>query len=452
MSKTKLALLGGEPMGGAQHPRFPIFDPAAVKEVVELLETGRTVGLGRTHPTIDRAEKAISQYHGGRYALTVNSGHAALMTALMGLEVGPGDEVITTPYTWGASTSCILDVGAIPVFADIDRVSGLLDPKKIEAAVTRRTKAILPVHLYGQPADMPAINRIARKHGLYVVEDGSQSHGATIKGEVVGNFSDAAGFSCMGGKILATSEAGYTVTPNPEVFWKAAMMCQHYGRSAEPGFPDEYKPYIDSLVYTFRLSPLIATLFSSQIRKLDRQVKVRQGNADAFLQALEGCEVVRLPRRRQGFEASSYILTMNFLSEKAGVRRETFQKALAAEGMAASPYVPESIHRWRRLQWKGYRGPMPPWMEQLKRARTDYAAQDLPNADYKVEHALEMGWTGFYRSDRRGMQRLARSFIKVQDNLPALREWEKTADQRREKDEGRMVGAAKRAVAAYRRG
>ena len=450
MSKTQLALLGGQPMGGPQHPRFPIFDPSAVQQVVELLETGRTVGLGRTHPTIDRAERAISQYHGGRHALTVNSGHAALMSALMGLEVGPGDEVITTPYTWGSSTSCILDVGAIPVFTDVDRVSGLLDPKKIEAAITPRTKAILPVHLYGQPADMPAINRIARKHGLYVVEDGSQSHGATIKGEVVGNFSDAAGFSCMGGKLLATSEAGYMVAPRAETYWKAAMMCQHYGRSAEEGFPEEYKPYIDSLVYTFRLSPLIATLFPSQVRKLDRQVKVRQGNADVFLQALEGCEVVRLPRLRKGFAASSYILTMNFLAEKAGVRRETFRKALAAEGVNASPYVPESIHRWQRLQWKGYRGPMPSWMANLKRAKTDYAAQDLPNADYKVEHALEMSWTGFFKSDRRGMQRLARCFLKVQDNLPSLREWEAMDDQRREKDEGRMIGAAKTAVAAYR--
>ena len=451
MSKSKLALLGGKPVGGAKIPKYPHFDKSAIGKVVEVLETGNTVGLGRTNPVIAKAEKAISKYHDGRHALTVNSGHAALMCALMGLEIGPGDEVITTPYTWGASTSCILDVGAIPVFADIDPITGLLDPKKIEKAITRRTKAILAVHIYGQPADMPALKRVAKKHGLLLVEDGSQSHGATIHGEKVGNFSDAAGFSCMGGKLLATSEAGYMVTPHDEVFWKAAMMCQHYGRSAESGFPEEFKPYVDSLVFTFRLTPLIAALFPGQIRRLDAQIEARQENVAIFREGLQDCEVIRLPNYRKGFEPSYYILTMNFLPKKAGVRRETFSRALAAEGVNSWPYVPESIHRWSRLQWKGYKGPVPLWLDNLKRAKTDYAAQSLPNADHKVAHALEIGWTSLFRRDVRSMKRMARAFLKVQDGLDELREWEEREDAKRRKEESRVVKAAKRAAAAYRR-
>lgn len=451
MSKSRLALLGGKPVGGPKVPKYPRFESAATRQVVEILETGRTVAVGRTNPVIARAEEALSRYHGGRHALTVNSGHAALMAALMGLEIGPGDEVITTPYTWGASISCILHAGAIPVFADIDPLTGLLDPKQVEPAITRKTRAILVVHLYGQPADMPAFQRLARKHGLYLIEDGSQSHGATIRGEKIGNFSDAAGFSCMGGKLLATSEAGYLVTPREEVFWKAALMCQHYGRSAEPGFPEDYKPYVDSLVFTFRLSPLIAALFPSQVRRLDAQVKVRQENAAIFRAAMQDCEVVQLPKYRQGFAPSYYILTMNFLPEQAGVRRETFSRALAAEGVKAWPYVPASIHRWRRLQWKGYQGPVPLWREALKRAGTDYGAQNLPNSDYKVAHALEIGWTSFCRPDRRGMQRMAEAFLKVQDHLAELRAWEEEQDAGQQEQESEVIDAARRAAAAYRR-
>ena len=452
MTKNKLALLGGKPTGGPRQPKYPLFSKSAIRQVVDILETGRTVGLGRTNSVIGKAERAISQYHGGRHAMVVNSGHAALMTALMGLEVGPGDEVITTPYTWGASTSCILDVGAIPVFADVDPVTGLLDPKKVEPAITQKTKAILVVHLYGQPADMPALRRIANRHGLYLVEDGSQSHGATIGGEKVGNFSDAAGFSCMGGKLLATSEAGYMVTPHEEVFWKAAMMCQHYGRSAESGFPEEFKPYVDSLVFTFRLTPLVAALFPTQVRRLDAQVAVRQENAAVFGEGVRDCELVRLPRYRKGFQPSYHMLTMNFRPEKAGVRRETFSRALAAEGVGVWPYVPESIHRWRRLQWKGYEGPVPLWLDGLKRAGTDYAAQELPNCDFKVAHGLEMGWNPFFRRDLRGMRRMAEAFLKVQDQLAELRVWEEEQDARKEGEESRVIGAAKRAAASYRRG
>jgi len=451
MSKSKLALLGGKPTGGAKYPAFPHFEKSAIDKVVDILETGQTVGLGRTNPVIEGAEQAISQYHDGRQSMVVNSGHAALMCALMGLEIGPGDEVITTPYTWGASTSCILYVGAIPVFTDIDPLTGLLDPKKIEQAITPKTKAILAVHIYGQPADMPALKRIAKKHGLYLIEDGSQSHGATIHGQKVGNFGDAAGFSCMGGKILATSEAGYMVTPHEKVFWTAAMMCQHYGRSAEPGFPEEFKPYVDSLVFTFRLSPLIASLFPSQVRRLPAQVEARQTNAAIFRDAMQDCEVVQLPKYRKGFEPSNYIMTMNFQPEKAGIRRETFSRALGAEGVSAWPYVPESIHKWNRLQWKGYKGSMPLWFDALKRARTNYAAQDLPNADYKVAHALEMGWTSLFRRDAQSMKRMARAFLKVQDNLSALQKWEEEEDAKRQKEESKIIGAAKRAAASYKR-
>ena len=465
MTDNRLALLGGKPLGvPAPASRWPLIDKASVRQVVDLLESGHTVALGRTSEVIRKAEDSLSAYHGGRHVLTTNSGHAALMCALMGLEIGDGDEVITTPCTWGASTSCILSVGAVPVFADVDRVSGLLDPRKIEAAITPRTKAVLAVHLYGQPADMPAINRAARKHGLKVIEDGSQAHGARIGSQVVGTFSDAAGFSSMGGKLLATSEAGFLVTPHEEVFWKAAMMCQHYGRSAEPEFPDEFKPYVDSLVYTFRLSPLIAALFPAQVKRLDGQVAVRGENAAVFREAVSACRFMRIPKYRKGVEPGFYVLTTNFLSEKAGVRRETFLAALKAEGVQAFAYVPEGIQHWRRLRWKGYDGPVPHWQGQLRRAKIDYSSQPLPNCDYKVEHAVELSFTRWHKPARRAMRRMADVFLKVEDQIESLREYEREFDRAGDrKDEAaqdertgagteRALGEARRAAASYQRG
>jgi len=448
--KSKLALLGGRPIRVPRVPPHPAFTRSAIDSVVRLLEEGKTVGLGRTNDAVRKAEEAISRYHGGLHTLTCNSGHAALMCALMGLEIGGGDEVITTPYTWGASVSCILHVGAIPKFVDVDPLSGLIDPKRIEAAVTPRTKAILPVHIYGQPADMPAINRIAKRHALRVIEDGSQAHGATIRGRRVGNFSDAAGFSCMGGKLLATAEAGYMVTPHQEVYWKAAMMSQHYGRRADAGFPEAFKPYADSLVFTFRLTPVVAALFPSQVRRLDRQIAARQQNAAVFRDAMSKCEFVRFPKLKNGYLSSHHIMTMNFLSDKAGIRRETLCKALAAEGVSVWSYVPAPITQWRRLQWRGYDGPVPFWLAGLKRAGTDYAEMKLPSCVHKIAHALDMSWN-YWRPDAAGMKRLAAAFLKVQDNLAELRRFERENEQGRQ-DAARAVGsAARRAAAAYGR-
>lgn len=449
MTTDRLALLGGKALGvPTPAPRWPLIDQKAVGQVVDLLEAGNTVALGRSSSVIRKTEALLSKYHGGRHVMTVNSGHAALMCALMGLEIGADDEVITTPCTWGASTSCILAVGAVPVFADVDRVSGLLDPKKIEAAITRRTKAILVVHLYGQPADMKAIGRIARKHDLKVIEDGSQAHGARIGDQPVGTFSDAAGFSSMGGKLLATSEAGFLVTPHEEVYWKAAMMCQHYGRSADAGFPEEHKPFIDSLVYTFRLSPLIATLFPQQIRTLDSQVRVRGENAATLREALSACRCIELPRFTKNSTPGFYMLTMN-LKAGAGARRDTFLEAVKAEGVPAFAYVPESIHRWERLQWRNYKGPVPHWQRQLKRAGIDYASQDLPNTDHKVAQAIDLSFTRWHRPAKRAMQRLAQAFLKVEANLDALRDYEARKDQAAIVKANPALKEAKRAAASF---
>jgi dTDP-4-amino-4,6-dideoxygalactose transaminase len=366
----------------------------------------------------------VAAWQGVAYCLGTASGHAALHSALIGLEVSWGDEVITTPYTWGASTSCILHNNAIPVFADVDLETGLLDPASIEANITPRTKAILVVHIYGQPANMTAIRRIADQHSLAVIEDGSQAHGAVHQGKKVGAYADAAGFSCMGGKLLASSEAGYMITPHEDIYWKAAMGGQHMGRSPEQAFPDELRPYVDSLVYTYRLNPLNAVLLAEQIQKIDQENEARRVNVSMLRTAMEDVQCVAFPNYPEGDLPSYHMLTMNYQPEVAGVSRETYLQALRAEGVPAFSYVPAPISRWKRLQWQDYEGPKVMWTEVLRQAGVDYRQVELPNAERKIARSIEIGWN-YIDVDEAKMQRMAAAFEKVEANLDALREWEK---------------------------
>lgn len=423
MSTSKLALLGGDSVGTPPADKHPNFSKEVIGRITELLERGATVAFNKGNTELGEAEAAIAQWQGAPYCLTTSSGHAALHSAVMGLELSSGDEVITTPYTWGASISCILHNNAVPIFADVDPETGLLDPASVEKCITSRTRGILAVHIYGQPANMTALCDIAKKHGLVVIEDGSQAHGALHKGRKVGQFGDAAGFSCMGGKLLASAEAGYMVTPHEDVYWKAALYGQQMGRSGEEGFPDVLRPYVDSLIYTYRLSPLTAVLLTEQLKKLDEENEGRRRNVGLFRQAMLGIESLSFPNYPEGDEPSYHMLTMNFHPEAAGISKATYIRALNAEGVSIFAYVPSPINTWRRLQWQNYDGPKVMWIETLRQHGVDYTQVEVPNCELKIERSLEMSWN-YIRIDEVHMKKLASAFHKVEENLNALREWE----------------------------
>jgi dTDP-4-amino-4,6-dideoxygalactose transaminase len=425
MSMDQLALLGGEALGAPPQDTHPTFAPEMLERVVEVARAGRTVGLNKNTPEIAEAEAAISAWQGVEHCLLASSGHAALQDCLMGLEVSWGDEVITTPFTWGASISCILHNNAVPVFVDVCPDTGLLDPAKIEAAIGPRTRAILAVHIFGQAANMTAIREIADRHGLVVIEDGSQAHGAIHAGRKVGTFGDAAGFSCMGGKLLATAEAGYMLTPDKDVYWKASLCTQHMGRSPEPGFPHEqYGAYVDSLVYTYRLSPMVAVMLTAQVAKLDAENQGRRESVRLFREMMAGVRAVQFPTYPAGDDPVYHMLTMNYDADFAGVRKGTYLAALGAEGVGCFQYIPSPISTWPRLHWQTYGGPKVMWTEPLRQAGVDYRAVSVPNCEAKIARSVEMGWN-YVTPDEGKMGQLAAAFAKVEENLPALRDWEK---------------------------
>ncbi len=422
---SKLALLGGTRVGEVTYSKFPHFTEEAIARVADVLRAGKAVGLGRFHsPEIGEAEDTISRYHGGRRVLACASGHAALQGALAGLEICGGDEVITTPYTWGASISCILHQNAIPVFVDVERETGLIDPAAVEAAITPRTKAILAVHIFGQPANLMALRAIADKHKLMLIEDGSQAHGAEIDGVRVGNVGDAAGFSCMGGKVLPTTEAGYLVSPHERVIWKAAMIGQHMGRSPEKDFPDDLRPWVDSLVYTYRITPLNSVLLTEQFGRLDGWIAERRRHADLLRAKLAGAKFLRMPDYAPGVKPVFHLMSFNFDPAAAGVSRDTFAAAMKAEGMLAFGYVPSPISDWPRLHWQDYKGPRVSWLSSLAAAKIDYRGMALPNCRWRVANSIETRFD-YVDPNEAMVDRIAEIIHKVEANIGALRDYER---------------------------
>ncbi len=427
-TSNALALLGGMPAGSPTEPHYPYFTAKARRRVDHLLASEPTVGLSRDHPLVDEAERTIADWHGVERCLTTASGHAALHAALIGLEITGGAEVVTTPYTWGASVSPILHNDAVPVFADVDPECGLLDPASVEAAIGRRTEAILAVHLYGQPAEMTALRAIADRHGLALIEDGSQAHGARHRGLRVGGFGDAAGFSCMGGKLLATTEAGYLLTQREDVYWKAIISTQHAGntmhpgRASEPDFPAELRPHIDSLTYTHRVSTVSALLMAEQLPKLDEENAARARNRARLLEAIAGVASVVAPVYSKEDSPVFHMVSLNFAPEHAGISKQTYLAALRAEGVPIFNYVATPLHKVGRLR-ADTTAPKVMWSDRIRRSGIDYSALELPGCERKVERSAEILWN-WIDDDPDAMRKLADCFIKVEEHLDRLRAYE----------------------------
>jgi dTDP-4-amino-4,6-dideoxygalactose transaminase len=428
---SALALLGGEPVGAPKPWTYPSFTDEARARVDKLLAKGDVVGLSKAHPVIREAEEAIAAWQGVPHCLLTSTGHASLHAALIGLEVTGGDEVITSPYTWGATISPILHNGAVPTFADVLPDTGLLNPDAIEAAITPRTRAIMVPHLYAQPADMTRICEIAKRHSLVVIEDGSQAHGARHRGQLVGTFGDAAGFSCMGKKLLAAFESGYLVTKRSDVYWKAGIACMHPGasdapgRTAEPGFPDELNQYVDTLLYTYRGSTVNAVLLVEQLKKLETENDARRSNRKLLLEALDGIRSVSFPEYASEDDPAFHMITMNFDAEYAGISKETYVAALAAEGAAVFSYIKTPLSKVPRLA-ADYAGPRVMWTEHVRRSGVDYSAFDLPGCECKIARSIEINWNWIEPAPD-AVRAVADAFIKVEEHLDDLRRHEASA-------------------------
>ena len=274
-------------------------------------------------------EKEFAAYCGAAFGMGVNTGTSALHLALLAAGVGPGDEVITVPFTFIATASAIDYTGAVPVFVDIDPRTFTMDVSAIEAAITPRTKAILPVHLYGQPADMDPILEIARRRGLVVVEDACQAHGAEYKGRRVGSLGDLGCFSFYPGKNLgACGEGGMVVTDNP-VYARTVRMLRDWG--AEKKYHHVLKGF------NFRLEGLQGAVLRVKLRHLEGWTEARRAAAARY-NALFAGSTVATPAASTGNRHVYHLYAI-----RTG-QRQALQEGLAARGIQTGIHYPTPVH------------------------------------------------------------------------------------------------------------
>lgn len=286
-------------------------------------------------------EREFAAYCNASEAIGVNSGTSALHLALLAAGVGPGDEIITVPFTFVATAAAIHYTGATPIYVDIDPTTFCMDPAKLEAAITAKTRAIVPVHLYGQPADMDPINKIARDQGLVVIEDAAQAHGAEYKGRRVGSLASMACFSFYPGKNLgAYGEAGLVTTGNPE-YAKKIRMLRDWG--AEQKYHHVLKGY------NYRMEGLQGAVLRVKMRHLEKWTEARRAVARRYDQALAESGIkTPLPP-----DNSRHVYHVYAIRSSARTR---WQQELTARGIQTGIHYPIPVHlqpaysdgRWKR--------------------------------------------------------------------------------------------------------
>jgi dTDP-4-amino-4,6-dideoxygalactose transaminase len=288
---------------------------------------------------VDDFEGSLARYVGAEGAVGVASGTAALHLALLACGVGPGDEVITTAHTFIATAEPVSHIGARPVFVDIDPRTYNLDSNLVEAAISSRTRAILPVHLYGQPAEMDALLDIAQRHNLWLIEDAAQAHGAEFDGQRCGSIGHLACFSFYPGKNLGAYGDGGAVTGNDETLLARVRKLRNHGRST--------KYEHEEIGYGERLDALQAAILSVKLRHLETWTVARRAHARRYAELLADCEVVtpyEEPNVRHVYHL--YVIRTP--------RRDAMLAHLKAKGIGAGVHYPIPLHRQPAYLSEGY--------------------------------------------------------------------------------------------------
>jgi perosamine synthetase len=302
----------------------PQIGPEEKQAVMEVLDSGMLA----QGPRVKEFEERFAEKCNVGYAVATSSGTTALQVALLARGIGPGDEVITTPFTFIASANAILYTGARPVFVDIDAETFNLDPKQIEAAITPRTRAILPVHLFGLCCEMDPIMAIAEQHGLEVIEDACQSHAASYHGRPAGSFGIGA-FSLYATKNMTTGEGGMITTQSPVIAEKCRVIRQH-------GMRRRY--YHDELGYNFRMTDIQAAIGIAQLQKLDRFNEARVKNAAYLTAHLRGVATPQVP---PGY---AHVFHQYTVRVPQGLR-DALAANLQEQGIGSGVFYPVPIHQ-----------------------------------------------------------------------------------------------------------
>jgi len=315
--------------------RIPLSSPDITDLEIDLINQvlrTRWLSMG---PMIERFEAAMAGFVGARHAVAVSSGTAGLHLAAIAAGLGPGDEVITTPFSFVASANCILYVGATPVFADINPLTLNLDPEQVEAAITPRTRALLPVHVFGQPCAMDALMETARRHDLVVIEDACEALGAEFQGKNAGTFGACGVFAFYPNKQMTTGEGGMLVTDDEE--WAALFRSlRNQGRDAASAGGGTWLNHV-RLGYNYRLDELSAALGVAQLSRIEVLLARRARVAAWYARRLAGLDGVQTPWIGRGVTQMSWFVYVVRLAPE--LDRDRIMARLAERGVPARPYL-----------------------------------------------------------------------------------------------------------------
>lgn len=359
------------------------------KSVVEVLKTP-DLSLGKNHLEF---EKVMAEYAGVKYAVAVNSGTSGLHLIIRALGIGEGDEVITTPFSFIASSNCILFERARPVFVDINEKTLNIDIKKIEEKITKKTKAILAVDIFSQPADWDELKKIAKKYKLYLIEDSAEALGSEYKGKKCGSFGDAAVFAFYPNKQITTGEGGVILTNNKKI---AAL----YRSMANQGRKISNDKWLEHarLGYNYRLDEISCALGVAQMKRIKEILKKRIKVAQLYNKKLKEIKSLDIPYIKPGNKLSWFVYVVKLAENFAGEKRDLIIKEMAKRGIQCSNYF-QTIHLqpFYKKEFGYKRGDFPvaeniasrtlalPFFSNLKEGEIDFVVENLKKAIRKVK-------------------------------------------------------------------
>ncbi|MCP8304290.1 MAG: DegT/DnrJ/EryC1/StrS family aminotransferase [archaeon] len=324
---------------------IPINEPLISEE--ERVEVMRVLDSGRLTDSsleggfmVKEFEKIFANFVGVKYAVAVNSGTSALLASLLSLDVGYGDEVLMPSFTFVATANAVLVAGARPVFVDIDLNDYTIDISDLERKINKRCKAVIPVHLYGHPANMDPIIELAREHDLFVIEDAAQSLGASYKGRQTGAIGDLGCFSFYPTKVITCGEGGAITTDDEDLYIKLKMVRNH-------GIVNDYNSEVLGL--NLRMPEIGAALIKAQMKRINSFLEVRRKNAERLSESLDGLEGMKLPREKEGCVHNWYLYTI-FVEKN----RDEVLESLNKRGVGATAYYRTPVHKTDLYTRLGY--------------------------------------------------------------------------------------------------
>jgi dTDP-4-amino-4,6-dideoxygalactose transaminase len=424
-SVLRLAADGGQPViEEGEYRRWPEVTDADRAAVMRVLDSGRLWGLHQ--PETAALEEEVAGFCGTRHALLTNSGTAALHCMLVGVGVGPGDEVIVPAMTFHASAQVVLHAGARPVFVDVDPVTYNLTPAAVAAAITPRTRAIMAVHLHGLPADMDGLTEVAGRAGVALVGDAAQAPGARLRGRRVCALGDGAGISCNGSKPLAGMEAGLYVVDDDGAHEAGRRLAVFGERTPRPGPGEVRANWAEGVGYMYRSNEVVAAFVRSQLVRLPEYLARARANAALLAEELRGLAGVVVAEAPAGYESDWYRCRIRFEPERLGwdgsavELRDRLLWHLTAEGAVCSTWQTRPVPAEPAFR---QRSPRAWWPGQPAVALEPWEAGRYPVATRALQETLCVGSLDvmLHNQEEGLIRRYARAVAKVVANLGRVR-------------------------------